>query len=78
MAEHGIIITWDDSDGWYDHVMPPIVNQSSGILQDRLLGLTGLCGKVEEGGYQNRCGYGPRLPLLAISPWARKNYVDHT
>ena len=24
-----ILITWDDSDGWYDHVMPPIVNPSS-------------------------------------------------
>ena len=25
-----------------------------------------------------RCGYGPRLPLLVISPYARQNYVDHT
>ena len=25
-----------------------------------------------------RCGYGPRLPLLVISPWARQNFVDHT
>jgi phospholipase C len=25
-----------------------------------------------------RCGYGPRLPLLVISPYARENYVDHT
>ncbi len=25
-----------------------------------------------------RCGYGPRLPLLVISPSARHNYVDHT
>ena len=23
-------------------------------------------------------GYGPRLPLLVISPWAKKGYVDHT
>jgi phospholipase C len=29
-------------------------------------------------GYQGRCGYGPRLPLLIISPWARVNHVDHT
>ena len=28
--------------------------------------------------FQDRCGYGPRLPLLVISPWAKKNYVDHT
>jgi phospholipase C len=27
---------------------------------------------------QGRCGYGPRLPLLVISPWAKKNYVDST
>ncbi len=27
---------------------------------------------------QGRCGYGPRLPLLVISPWAKKNFVDHT
>lgn len=25
-----------------------------------------------------RCGYGPRLPLVVVSPWARKNFVDHT
>jgi phospholipase C len=25
-----------------------------------------------------RCGYGPRQPLLVISPWARQNFVDHT
>jgi phospholipase C len=27
---------------------------------------------------QGRCGYGPRLPLLVISPWAKQNYVSHT
>jgi phospholipase C len=27
---------------------------------------------------QGRCGYGPRLPLLVISPWAKRNFVDHT
>ncbi len=24
-----------------------------------------------------RCGYGPRLPLLVISPYAKQNYVSH-
>jgi phospholipase C len=28
-------------------------------------------------GYQDRCGYGPRLPLLVLSPYARSNTVDH-
>src|SRR6201984_223587 len=25
-----------------------------------------------------RCGYGPRQPLLIVSPWAKENFVDHT
>ena len=24
-----VIIAADDSDGWYDHVMPPIINRSN-------------------------------------------------
>jgi phospholipase C len=78
--ETAVIISYDDSDGWYDHVMGPIVNQSS-VTDDQLLG-AGNCGTpkpANTGGVtQNgRCGYGPRLPLIVISPWARKNYVDH-
>ena len=30
-------------------------------------------GKVIEGS----CGYGPRIPLLVISPYAKQNFVDH-
>ncbi len=73
-----IIIDWDDSDGWYDSVMPPIVNPSSDPNNDLLNG-AGVCGQgppplvVED-----RCGYGPRIPLLVISPYAKSNYVDST
>jgi phospholipase C len=73
-----ILITYDDSDGWYDHVMPPIVSPSSDPANDSLNGTTGLCGKPAPGAYQDRCGYGPRLPLLVISPFAKQNYVDST
>jgi phospholipase C len=75
--EMAIVITYDDSDGWYDHVMPPIVSQSSDPVNDGLLGPAGLCGMPAEGAYQDRCGYGPRLPLLVISPFAKRNAVDH-
>ncbi len=72
-----IIITYDDSDGWYDHQPPPIVNFShiSGVDTP---------GTYESntppilGGLQGRMGHGPRLPLMVISPYAKKNYVDHT
>lgn len=72
-----IIITWDDSGGWYDHVMPPIISQSNDPKYDALLGKNGLCGHAAPGDYQDRCGYGGRLPLLVISPWAKTNYVNH-
>jgi len=72
-----VIITYDDSDGWYDHVMPPILSQSNDPKHDRLVGPNGLCGHAPAGAYQDRCGYGPRLPLLIISSYAKVNYVDH-
>lgn len=72
-----IILTWDDSDGWYDHVMLPIVSQSNDPKNDRLLGSQALCGHAFPTTYQDRCGYGPSTPLLIISPYAKTNFVDH-
>lgn len=74
--EHmAIFVLYDDSDGWYDHVMGPIVNQSN-TPDDSLFG-PGNCGTAAAGTFQGRCGFGPRQPFLLISPWARQNYVDH-
>ena len=68
-----IVITYDDSDGWYDHKASPIVNGSDTSAD------TPMCADaaVTLGAYPDRCGYGPRLPLLVISPWTRVNYVSH-
>jgi len=80
-----VIISYDDSDGWYDHQMGPIVNQSTGS-DDALTG-PGACGDgstalpgIDPGNLhaQGRCGYGPRLPLLVLSTWSRHNLVDHS
>ena len=57
--------------------MPQIVSQSNDPEHDALLGRTGLCGHAHTGAYQDRCGYGPRLPFLVISPYAKVNFVDH-
>jgi phospholipase C len=71
-----IMITYDDSDGWYDHAMPPIINSSADPATDALNG-TGVCGHgTPAGGFQDRCGYGQRLPFLLISPFAKTNYVS--
>ncbi len=86
-----VIIAYDDSDGWYDHQAPPIVNPSfsqadalngpgvcdSGLQQGspkRTTPLDGAFGKPAQG----RCGYGTRLPMIVISPYAKTNYVDHS
>ena len=45
-----IFLAWDDWGGFYDHVVPPHVDES---------------------------GYGLRVPGLAISPYARRGYIDH-
>jgi phospholipase C len=80
-----VVVVYDDSDGWYDHQMGPIVNQSTGPA-DALTG-PNACGTaaialpgVDPGNMHalGRCGYGPRQPLLLISPWAKDNFVDHT
>jgi phospholipase C len=71
-----VIVTYDDSDGWYDHAMPPIVNGSSSAI-DALSG-AGACGKAATSAPSGRCGYGQRLPLLVISRYARANFVDHS
>jgi phospholipase C len=72
-----VIILYDDSDGWYDHVMGPILTQSNQPTADALTG-AGLCGVGKVGSFQDRCGFGPRQPLLVISPFARRSFVDHT
>ena len=80
-----IVIAYDDSDGWYDHQMSPIVNQSATAM-DELNG-TGKCGNGDLAlpginpattHAQGRCGFGPRLPFLVISPYAKANFVDHS
>ena len=85
-----VIIAYDDSDGWYDHQYPGIQNPSLSPA-DNLTntsfdvaksGTSGQCGpnpqtRAPLAGEQGRCGFGPRLPLLVISPLARPGHVDH-
>jgi len=68
-----VIITYDDSDGWYDHVPGPIVNHSQTTADAAICNGAG----PTLGAYEGRCGYGPRLPLLVISPFAKQNFAGH-
>jgi phospholipase C len=48
-----MLVTWDESGGYFDHVAPPPVSAVDGQP------------------------YGPRVPLLALGPFARTNHVSH-
>jgi phospholipase C len=52
-ADTLILITWDESGGYFDHVAPPAPSSVDGQP------------------------YGPRVPLIAIGPQARKGHVSH-
>jgi phospholipase C len=78
-----IVILYDDSDGWYDHQMSPIINpsavQTAAAADSDQLNGPGVCGHGNPlEGIEGRCGHGPRLPILVISPFAKTNFVDHT
>jgi phospholipase C len=87
-----VFVNYDDSDGWYDHVYSGVTNPSlSGAdnltsTKTGKIGSTnptsGQCGPSPQtskplGGEQGRCGLGPRLPMIAISPCADPDTVDH-
>ena len=78
-----VIVTWDDSDGWYDHAYAKPMNASFDPVADQLNG-SGMCGTgqqplgVNGGPVNGRCGPGTRIPFLVISPWTKPNYVSHT
>ena len=75
-----IVVTYDDSDGWYDHVAPTILNGSADPATDQAVCTTAAAkpATAPAGGYADRCGPSQRLPFVVISPFAKRNYVSHT
>src|SRR5262249_28257353 len=68
-----VIIAYDDSDGWYDHVVSPLVNPSS-TPED-----AAFCsgGSPPPGPYPAPSRYGPRPPPPLVSPFPPPNSVPH-
>jgi phospholipase C len=69
-----VVIAYDDSDGWYDHAAPTITNSSHASADAAICSSSPA---AVSGDYAARCGPGPRLPLLVVSPYAKTNFVDH-
>jgi phospholipase C len=84
-----VVVAYDDSDGWYDHVYSGVTNPSASVadnLTNSILKPTantsGLCGTETPSfqplaGEQGRCGFGPRQPFVVVSPCAKNGAVDH-
>ena len=61
-SHSAIVLTWDDSEGDYDHVPPPLTEIGPGT------------GNAPADYLAN----GPRVPLIVISPFAKTNQVVHS
>jgi phospholipase C len=72
-ASTAIVVTYDDSDGWYDHVAPTVINGSNDATMDAAICTSAA---VTIGSANDRCGYSQRLPFVVISPWTKQNYVS--
>ncbi|MCP3757420.1 phosphocholine-specific phospholipase C [Streptomyces sp. TBY4] len=82
-AKTALFITYDENDGFFDHVVPPYPPASSawGLSTASVTGdlYTGGVSGYAAGPY----GLGPRVPMIVVSPWSKGGYVcsetfDHT
>ncbi len=87
-SKTALLITFDENDGFFDHVVSPYPNvgglrgQSTVSLANEMFdGKAGTPGGSD--GVPGPYGLGVRVPLLVISPWSRGGWVcsetfDHT
>ncbi|MFJ4466252.1 phosphocholine-specific phospholipase C [Streptomyces sp. NPDC089424] len=81
-AKTALFITYDENDGFFDHVVPPLPPKSAAqglSTVDVSLDVYPGDSKRPAGAY----GLGPRVPMLVVSPWSKGGYVcsetlDHT
>jgi phospholipase C len=73
------IINYDENDGFFDHIVPPMppVDTSDGLVSE------GLEEGLDHEMNGHPIGFGPRVPCLVISPWSKGGRVcsqvfDHT
>ncbi len=81
-SKTALFITYDENDGFFDHVVPPLPPKDASrgkSTVDVSLDLYKGDSNRPAGPY----GLGPRVPMLVVSPWSKGGYVnsetlDHT
>ena len=67
-----LFITWDENDGFFDHVPPPVPPKGTAGEYVTVSPLP-----ADAGGVAGPIGLGMRVPLLVVSPFSRGGYVVH-
>jgi phospholipase C len=82
-AKTALFITYDENDGFFDHLVPPIPNSplvpGASTVSTEHEYYAGGDARAKPGPY----GMGPRVPMFVVSPWTTGGYVcsetfDHT
>ncbi|MGY5126651.1 phosphocholine-specific phospholipase C [Streptomyces nigrescens] len=81
-SKTALFITYDENDGYFDHIVPPFppasADRGKSTVDTTLDHFSGDA-KFQAGPY----GFGQRVPMLVVSPWSTGGYVcsevfDHT
>ena len=75
-AKTVFILNYDENDGFFDHVPPPVPSTGTAAGKSTV-------DMAHEDYHGEPVGLGPRVPLIVISPWSKGGYVnsqlhDHT
>ena len=81
-SKTALIVTFDENDGFFDHVSPPFASSTSATGQSTVA----TTNEFFAGNSANPAGpygLGPRVPMIIVSPWTKGGYVcsevfDHT
>ncbi|WP_266160093.1 phosphocholine-specific phospholipase C [Dyella silvatica] len=81
-SKTALLITYDENDGFFDHMVPPCAPPSSSQGQSTVSTVNEIFpgnANYPSGPY----GLGPRVPMVVVSPWSKGGWVcsevfDHT
>jgi phospholipase C len=77
-AKTALFVMYDENDGWFDHVPPPVAPKGTPGES-----LTAKKLSIETSGIRSPLGLGVRVPMLVLSPFSRGGHIsselfDHT
>jgi phospholipase C len=72
-----LVIAFDETGGWWDHVAPPELGGNFAPWVNGQPNLTGCQYPGIPGVTCGEAGLGPRMPVLVVSRFAKRHFVDH-